>query len=255
MQPASNGVSFEETQAQINDLKVQYPSTLEGKAPKWWAAVLADGGGAFAGGEEGSIFGPWGTFAGALIGGVGASSIYAFGYPIVNPNNNTVPPLLAYSNLSNSFEQVGISHNKLLSNIMLNKSIYVNASNIIDTPAIYNKLKILTVAEWNSLNRNNPVTTNNISLTYLQFKIIVNNAIQVAATRNISVLNNTLSPDGQYLFGNYITGVSVYSDKTIVAQYTISYEHIVQNSSIDLLSKNKLLAFLATYRHSFNYWN
>jgi hypothetical protein len=79
----------------------------------WWKVAAADAGGAFVGACEGSVFGPWGTAAGAVICG-GAASI---GASRVAPGAGGCTPIFPWpSKSANEMDYVGRMHNEIVCN-------------------------------------------------------------------------------------------------------------------------------------------
>lgn len=85
--------------------------------PNPWATLGADFLGAMAGGEIGVAGGPWGIFAGSVIGGVaGSVSIWR----VMNPQVNTEPGIYGH----NPFNYLGESHNLLCQSIISDTGVY-----------------------------------------------------------------------------------------------------------------------------------
>lgn len=98
----------------------------EKSSPNPWATIGADFLGAMAGGEIGAFAGPWGVFAGSVVGGVaGSVSIWR----VMNPQVNTSPGVYGH----NPFNYVGESHNSLCETIISNPDIYFNEEGNLTT--------------------------------------------------------------------------------------------------------------------------
>lgn len=94
--------------------------------PNPWATLGADFLGSMAGGEIGIAGGPWGIFAGSIIGGVaGSVSIWR----VMNPSVNTLPGTYGH----NPFNYIGESHNLLCQNIISDPDIYFTEEGSLTT--------------------------------------------------------------------------------------------------------------------------
>ncbi|MEO6883565.1 MAG: hypothetical protein ABI199_06040 [Bacteroidia bacterium] len=235
-------MNFDQTKSEINALVAKYPPSNH-KTPVWLGTALADAGGAWRGGVEGSEFGPWGTGAGAVLGGVFASLCYGTATGV---RVTSLPPSVVTSKF---YDQIGDMHNSILFYLM--NSDY-SKGNQIDTLVVFNTIKVQLVNDWNALEYDKK-SVDDIHVDYSQFVNYCNEGIEFANTRNVNLLTNDIQ--ARFVLGLYVNTVSNLDNKYLVNVFTTAYSAIVQQSAIASPTKQGILVFLTVYNHSFSYWN
>ncbi len=233
---------------ELQHINSQYPFTLSSHAPSAVKTVMADIGGGWTAGEAGSIFGPWGAFAGALIGGVASSLVYIYALPAppLGPNPGGVYAV----NSNNPFDAVGVGHNQLCAEILSeNQSLYVSNGNV-NEQALFNRLCVLAVAYYNRINgfvdKGVAKTVADIPMTFAQFQ------------QTIAASVKPLICDGsvQMVMSSYESGLpGAEASKAQFLNYTLAYENATAKSTLPAQDKAGLFCYFAIARNSYMFWN
>jgi hypothetical protein len=242
--------SFDITSA-IRDINTHYCDYMRiSRAPSAIKTIVADAGAGWSVGEAASIFGPWGAFAGALIGGVAGSLIYIYALPAPPPGSSTGGVYM--QNLNNPYDAVGLAHNSLCAEILSeDQTLYVN-NGIVNEQALFKRLEELAVVYYNKtcigpVNKMPSKTIADIPFTLAQFHQGINPSANPALTTD---------KDAQYIIDLYTTNLPfVANGKAGVLNYTLAYENAIAKSNYSLQTKTGLFCFLAIARNSYMFWN
>jgi hypothetical protein len=209
--------------------------------PPWWRTAAADAKGALEGGAAGAALGGLaggvgagpGAAAGALIGGAASSLVRSGIFP-------EMPITTAITNTQNSFENVGINHNKLL--VDFAKGKYADRSPEYLVTYLVNRAKIYKV-DASFLNMSDMVS-------------IANSAYNTDYTINDGIVKAAnLSPEMAKLFKQSLDVLSSVPDIAAFNKIIVIEENrIILNSMLTAQQKNSLSCFYATLRYSGAFW-
>ncbi len=220
---------------------------------KAWATILADGAGAFGGGEMGEGFGLWGIGIGAAIGGIGGSCLYAFGR---NESPSTPSSsFLMTSNEKNPNESTGMIHNAVCTKIATIKDSLYDKDNIADTLKMYKKIKYYAVLAYNSANSTSYDTTNEALMSYSSFLTCVSNSARFAGDDSEPTSLITANDTAVFLIDEYADGISSCLDTAEIWSYTEGFEDAISlRTDYSTALKNEIFHFLSTSRYSGALW-
>lgn len=215
----------------------QDATSLENSAhrPRISATLAADFLGAFAIGEVGAIFGPWGAFGGALIGGVaGSVSIWR----TMGPNIDTSP-----SNYpENPYDAAGKLHNVLCERIVNDPDTYFTDDGHM-TPA-YQSMVIDEILKMEP-------SAKVEDLESLDYNIAIDNTKRYLENGDLSFISDS---DLRFIAKEFLTGINSCTSEEEAMNFIEGFQKIIQTSSLPVSKKIVTLNAISVASHSNHLW-
>ena len=222
-----------------------------------WKLVKADAMGALEGGASGAtIGGAVGGIGGAVIGAVGGGiiggivgSMAAYAIPI----ENTTAMKGVVVNPNNQYEFVGLRHNQAAVNILNNKDYYYDVKgNLIVDRAYDYSIQLISQDKfvgtigsyYNVENAQQTMTfvTSNLNYQYYDFTTLYNQQGKISNTE-------------KEILDLYFDGLKYTVNNDGFQDYSVQFENTITNSSLDEVSKAKLLSVMSLTRYSNAFWD
>ena len=230
-----------------------YFSTSIFAGPPWWKTALVDAAGALGGAGSvasglayvGAVSNPAGWIAcgvGAVVGGAGSSIAYA---GLVQPdgtngglNEDDV------KNNNNTFDYIGLYHNKLVIDYYPHKD-NLSGENLI---AFYN---------------DNSSNYGNVDLNFTEAEDVDSLINAANSLRGLSfeyfieqIVTSLPTFIDKIEFTNFLISNSTITDKKLCLENIKTFENqLLSDENLDELSKMKLASFFSTFRYSISLWN
>ena len=239
----------------LNEASAKYQQTntrdLNEKTWKrFWKILGADLTGALGGAAIGSAIPGFGTTAGAILGGAGASCTAAgstcMGPPPTGGNTST-------ENSFNPFDIVGEQHYIVLNQAYLNGNPYFT-DDVFETDMFYNDGKnyMITNLSYSDDDFNAYTVTQNNSVIEHRMS---NGDLNTVDYLQLLYRENMISRSVRDALLLYYNCFEVTTDVNAFEAYSISAENIIASSSMSEVDKSLVLCSMATARHGAFYWN
>jgi hypothetical protein len=203
--------------------------------PRISATLAADFLGAFAIGEVGAIFGPWGAFGGAVIGGVaGSVSIWR----TLGPNLDNSPGNYPV----NLYDDAGKLHNILCENVVNDPGTYFTEDGYM-TPAYQS----MVIDEILKVEPNAKVD----ALESLDYNSAIDNANKYLENGDLSFISDI---DLRFIAKEFLVGANSCSTEEETMEYIEGFQRIVQSSDLSDKEKTITLNAISVASHSNHLW-
>jgi hypothetical protein len=239
----------------------EYDNSSDGaKELKWydWVAIAAADGMSGLGGAKlaATIFPPYGSIAGAILGGgVGSYTMWLE----ITGNSAPPPPTggnnIVLENPNNHYEIIGQKHNQLMDELILN-NLSSKTAEIYDFVLFKSGVDIFQQKKVDTRVFERVYSKSILENQMQQGSIIdLRNGQSIENFIELNLSLKRINRTQKLILAYYLKVVLRTKDLKMISKYSIFAENIILRSSI--LSdeeKKEILVFFTTFRYSINYW-